>query len=150
MHLLFCLLQQQYPDSPVLVLESFLESTVRIEVAEFVNITAGMELFPSWEERRVADRFWHQVLVLFFCSFGYDASIDVSRAVIQLACQIGISMEKANPEEQVYRTELRKLSQQLVWSIPDICLQFAGKALASLSIPISSSLTRSYAEAAPL
>ena len=151
---------------------------VVIEVAKFVNVT-GMELIPSWEERKVADGLWHQVLALFFRCFGYD-DIDVSGAVIQLACRIGISMEKANSpcrgllpellnvmyermkypvdfqfdyedeeesEEEVYRTELRKLSQRLVRSIPDICLQFVCEALASLPIPISSSSTRD-AEAA--
>jgi exportin-T len=146
---------------------------VVIEVAKLVNVT-GLELIPSWEDQRVAESLWHQVLALFFRCFAYD-DIDVSGAVIPLACRIGISMEKVDSssrgllpqllsvmydrmkypgdfqfdyedeeesEEEVYRTELRKLNQRLVRSVPDTCLQFTCEALASLPLPISSSSTR--------
>jgi exportin-T len=161
-------------------LETVDESPIEvvIEVAKFVNVT-GLELIPSWEENNVTDALWHKVLALFFRCFAYD-DIDVSGAVIPLACRIGISMEKANSpslsllaqllsvmyeqmkyphdfqfdygdedeaEEEVYRTELRRLSQRLVRAAPDICLRFSCEALASLPLPLSSSSTRD-AEAA--
>ena len=156
-------------------LETVDESPIEvvIEVAKFVNVT-GLELIPSWEENNVTDALWHKVLGLFFRCFAYD-DIDVSGAVIPLACRIGISMEKANSpsrsllpqmlavmyeqmkyphdfqfdygdedeaEEEVYRTELRRLSQRLVRAAPDICLRFSCEALAGLPLPISSSSTR--------
>lgn len=151
---------------------------VVIEVAKFVNVT-GLEIIPAWEEKAVPDDIWHKVLELFFRCFSYD-DIDVSGAVIPLACRIGISMETEDSpsrvllpqlltvmyqqmkypedfqfdyededeaEEQIYRTDLRKLSQRLVRAVPDVCLRFLVEALANLPVPISSSSTRD-AEAA--
>jgi exportin-T len=151
---------------------------VVIEVAKFVNLT-GLELIPSWEGKVVKDYLWHQILDLFFRCFAYD-DIDVSGAVIPLACRIGVSMDTTDSpsrsllpqmltvmyqqmkypedfqfdyededeaEEEVYRTDLRKLSQRLVRAVPDMCLQFLCEALANLPVPLSTSVTRD-AEAA--
>ena len=156
-------------------LETLDESPIEvvIEVAKFVNVT-GLELILAWEDKIVPDSLWHKVLALFFRCFAYG-DIDVSGAVIPLACRIGISMEKNHApsrsllpqllsvmyeqmkyptdfqfdyededeaEEEVYRTDLRKLSQRLVLAVPDTCLQFLCEALANLPLPISSSTTR--------
>ena len=42
-------------------------------------------------------------------------------------------------EEEMYRTELRKLNQRMVKVAPDMCLQFLCEALANLPVPISTS-----------
>jgi exportin-T len=62
-----------------------------IEAAKFINLL-GLELITSWENRIVPDFLWSKIINLFFRCFAYD-DIDVSGAVIPLACRIGIGME---------------------------------------------------------
>ncbi|KAL3917409.1 MAG: hypothetical protein SGILL_004727, partial [Bacillariaceae sp.] len=44
-------------------------------------------------------------------------------------------------EEEMYRTELRKLNQKFVRANPELCLQFLSQALAQLPLPLSSAPT---------
>lgn len=53
-------------------------------------------------------------------------------------------------EEEMYRTELRKLNQKLVRVNPELCLQFLCQALSQLPLPLSSSPTHDIVAALSL
>eukprot|EP00980_Cylindrotheca_fusiformis_P024345 scaffold11783_cov120-Cylindrotheca_fusiformis.AAC.5 len=140
---------------------------VVLEVAKFINKT-GLEVLPilSGQEHPI----YSQVLELFFRCFAYD-DIDVSAAVIPLAGSLVLSRQQEpdavfsqllavtyrqmrypldfqfdyededEAEEEIYRTELRKLNQKFVRAAPEFCLQFTSQTLAQLPLPLSNAPT---------
>ena len=113
--------------------------------------------------------FMTQLLELFFLCFAFD-DIDVSGAVIPLAGTF-VTETKAEAtllprllsvmfsqmkypddfqydfedddeaEEEMYRTELRKLNLKFIRSNPQLCLQFVCQAFAQLPLPLSAAPT---------
>lgn len=138
---------------------------VVIEVAKLIDAT-GQELVPMTKQQDITklNLIWPQVMELFFHCLAFD-DIDVSGAVIPLACQLASRQDMSasqqlltimfrqmkypvnyqfdyenddEAEEEVYRSELRKLYQTLVRASPQLCLQFLCQALANLPVPLSS------------
>jgi exportin-T len=140
---------------------------VVLEVAKFINRT-GLEVLPILSGRE--HPIYSQLLELFFRCFAYD-DIDVSGAVIPLAGSLVSSRQEQQEavfsqlltvtyrqmrypagfqydyededeaEEEMFRTELRKLNQKFVRAAPDICLQFTCQTLAQLHLPLSTAPT---------
>jgi exportin-T len=111
-----------------------------------------------------------QLMDLFLRCFAYD-DIDVSGAVIPLAGALVSQQQQQQDgllsqllsinyrqmrypadfqydyededeaEEEMYRTELRKLNQKFIRVAPDACLQFTCQALSQLSLPLSTAPT---------
>lgn len=138
---------------------------VVIEVAKLIDAT-GQELVPTMKQQdnTTTNLVWPQVMELFFQCLAFD-DIDVSGAVIPLACQLASRQDLSasqqlltimyrqmkypvdyqfdyenddEAEEEVYRSELRKLYHALVRASPQLCLQFFCQALANLPVPLSS------------
>jgi len=112
----------------------------------------------------------NQLMDLFFRCFAFD-DIDVSGAVIPLAATlVSLKLQKQDSaipklltitynqmryplgfqynfedddeaEEEMYRTELRKLNKKLVNAEPELCLQFTCQALTQLPLPLSAAPT---------
>ena len=142
---------------------------VVLEVAKFINIT-GLEVIPVISRKENPNDIMSQLLDLFFRCFAYD-DIDVSGAVIPLAAAlVGLQGQEQDAilsqllsityrqmrypddfqydyededeaEEEVYRTELRKLHHKVIRAAPEKCLQFTCQVLSQLPVPLSSSPT---------
>lgn len=140
---------------------------VVVEVAKFINRT-GLEVLPILVGRE--HPLYSQLLDLFFRCFAYD-DIDVAGAVIPLAGSLVSSRHEDQDavfsqlltvthrqmrypidfeydyenedeaEEEMFRTELRKLNQKFVRAAPDVCLQFICQTLAQLPLPLSTAPT---------
>lgn len=139
---------------------------VVLAVATFVN-RIGLEVFPlvmNSQDQKCIYLFTN-ILELLFCCYSFD-DIDVSGAVVPLAgslVQVGTNTDilkrlmlvtfqqmrypdnfqfdfedDMDSEEEMYRTELRKVNQKLVRAVPELSLSFAKEALGKLSLPLSS------------
>ena len=158
---------------------------VVLEVAKFINMV-GLEMLEfktsNQEEATILHQQKSQLLDLFFHCFAYD-DIDISGAVIPLACSLVVASFQTNgnaqqqqsggdsvalmsqlltvtyrqmrypkdfqydyededeAEEELYRTELRKLHQKLIRAAPEQCLQFTCQTFSQLPSPLSSAPT---------
>ena len=140
---------------------------VVIEVAKFIN-TTGLELVPTPDGAKllgeILDMFFRcyayddidvsgAVLPLAQTVAQTLVDVDEYHNVVPQLLSVMLRQLRYPPdfqfdyededeaEEEVYRTELRKLYQKLVRVAAEMCLQFLCQALANLPVPISSAPT---------
>jgi exportin-T len=142
---------------------------VVLEVAKFINRT-GLEILPILSGQK-DNTLYPQLLDLFFRCFAYDdidvsgAVIPLAGSLVsskkdeqqdavfsQLLTVTYRQMrypadfqydyeDEDEAEEEMYRTELRKLNQKFIRSAPEVCLQSLVQSLSQLQLPLSSAPT---------